>query len=96
MLSFVLLCTSIFAVWLADYVIYSPCNNHHQRRSTSAKVMLWRIRPCRSQPCRSQAFCGVEYATLVLFCFSLPRILMSEKNYLPLSTFIMTLYLFNN
>jgi hypothetical protein len=77
--SFVLLCTFIFVVWLADYFMYSPCNNHHQRRSTSAKVMLWRIRPCRSQ-----ASCGVEYATLVLFCFSLPRILMSEKNYLPL------------
>ncbi len=24
---FVILCTCIFAVWLADYVIYSTCNH---------------------------------------------------------------------
>ena len=25
--SFVILCTCIFAAWLAEYVIYSPCNH---------------------------------------------------------------------
>src|SRR5512144_1966282 len=30
--SFVILCTCIFAAWLAEYVIYSPCNHSSEEQ----------------------------------------------------------------
>ena len=61
--SFVILCTCILAAWLAEYVIYSPCNHSSEEEFYSEKLMVWRIR-CSL----GQAACGVEpSAPFILF-----------------------------